>query len=246
MSELTTVSSDVESTVLKRWFNALDVLYGHRQDIDALLQQATRMVVELLPIRYCMLTWITEDMKAMEVRAASYRIFQNGASEKIGTNTPRTSNIQEFWKTLQELSNGEITFCTNDHVKKLIAPIRVNGQIVGHMSIPKPETSKHEGSPVDTELFAIICAHIGTAVEIQQMHRMLSSQYASEQDTLGSHILSAARNPEYAAKIIARSFYKQLRRAGFETKQILVVASEIIDNLNKALCRTHVKGSCKN
>jgi len=59
--------------------------------------------------------------------------------------------------------------------------------------------------------------------------------------SLEDHILASAQNPEKAAKIIARSFYKDLRRAGFETKQVLVVASELISNLNDALKKTRAK-----
>ena len=59
--------------------------------------------------------------------------------------------------------------------------------------------------------------------------------------SLEEHILASVKNPEKVAKIIARSFYKDLRRAGFETKQVLVVASELISNLNDALKKTRAK-----
>jgi len=46
--------------------------------------------------------------------------------------------------------------------------------------------------------------------------------------------LRKAQNLDKAAKIVARSFYKELRKAGFEVKHILAVATEIIANLNEA------------
>ena len=45
--------------------------------------------------------------------------------------------------------------------------------------------------------------------------------------------LHKAQNLDKAAKIVARSFYKELRKAGFEFKHILAMATEIIANLNE-------------
>lgn len=46
-----------------------------------------------------------------------------------------------------------------------------------------------------------------------------------------------AHIPDKAARIVARSFYRELRKAGFETKDILLVTAEILDNLNEAFRR---------
>jgi hypothetical protein len=123
----------------------------------------------------------------------------------------------------------------------LIAPIRVNGEIVGNICIPDDAMNNRNSHPINTELYSTICAHVGFALELQHLRQMLANQYPSEQSTLDYHILEAARKPEQAAKTIARSFYKHLRKAGFETKQILIVASEIIENLNKTLSKTKAK-----
>jgi L-methionine (R)-S-oxide reductase len=64
---------------------------------------------------------------------------------------------------------------------------------------------------------------------------------AADQNAFDAQFLAAVTNPEKVARIIARSFYKDLRKAGFETKQILVVATELIDSLNQALRRTKAK-----
>lgn len=53
-----------------------------------------------------------------------------------------------------------------------------------------------------------------------------------------SVFLHKAQNLDKAAKIVARSFYKELRKAGFEVKHILTVTTEIIANLNEAFRQT--------
>ena len=60
-------------------------------------------------------------------------------------------------------------------------------------------------------------------------------------DTFGSRILEGVERPEEVAKILARSFYKELRKAGFEGKHIVVIAAELIDCLNETLRKTRAK-----
>jgi len=43
----------------------------------------------------------------------------------------------------------------------------------------------------------------------------------------------AYRNPEQVAKILARSFFREMHRAGFGSAQILSAASELIGQLNR-------------
>jgi len=241
LKELTTNGDAGQSKKLLKTFNCL---YGRRQTIDALLQQATRAVVELLQVKCCMIAWLTEDKKAMEARSASYWNSHNGSEENIETNGYRSVNIPEVWQSLQELSNfDEASVREEVPAKKLMAAIRVNGEIVGNIYIPASKGYDDDGSAIDTELFSTICAHVGFAVEMLQMRQMLTLQYATEPSTLDAHILAAVKDPEHATEVIARSFYKHLRKAGFETKQILVVASEIIENLNQALFKTQAKRS---
>jgi hypothetical protein len=221
----------------KKLLKAFNCIYGRRQTVEVLLQQATRIVVELLDVKCCMITWLTADKGIMEVVAASYRSASGDIGETIITNDSRTAKVQEFWESWQ----AGRSFQKERNVKKLIAPIRVNGEIVGNICIPDDAVNHRNAHPLNTELYSTICAHVGFALELQHLRQMSANQYPSEQSTLDYHIFAAARKPEQVAKIIARSFYKHLRKAGFETKQILIVATEIIENLNRTLSKTKAK-----
>ncbi len=135
----------------------------------------------------------------------------------------------------------------------LAAPLRVNGQIVGYLCATSGKRLGSGGAGFDHRLFAALGEHLGFAIETQNMRQLLASRYAAialsrnghgdppDQSTLDAQFLAAVTEPEKVARIIARSFYKDLRKAGFETKQILVVATELIDSLNQALRRTKAK-----
>ncbi|MDQ7065413.1 MAG: hypothetical protein Q9P90_14345 [candidate division KSB1 bacterium] len=131
------------------------------------------------------------------------------------------------------------------------AIIRLQGRIVGMVYAEFPGMV-HEEIVSQHEILTQFTALLGHAIEFYQTRQLLTSRYAAfalcqnepqidSRSSLESHILAAVQNPEKVAKIIARSFYKDLRRAGFETRQILVVASELIENLNAAFKRTQQK-----
>ncbi len=242
MEQLMTLPLNNNLIESKKLLHVFNCIYGRRQTFDALLQQATRIVVELLDVRSCMITCLTKDKRTMEVRAASCRSLYGDIDERIVTKGSRTDKVQEFWKLLQERRS----FQKGKNVKKLIAPLRVNGEIVGNICIPDDAMENFNSHPIDTELYSTICAHVGFALELQHLRQVWITEYSSGQSILDYHILQSTRKPEQAAKIIARSFYKHLRKEGFETKQILMVASEIIDNLNKTLANTKAKTIAEN
>ena len=136
-------------------------------------------------------------------------------------------------------------------VRHLTAPIRIQSRVAGMVYAEFLQTV-HEEMMVQYEILTQFAALLGHAIEFCQTRQLLTSRYATfamcqnepqidSRSSLESHILAAVQNPEKVAKIIARSFYKDLRRAGFEPRQILVVASELIESLNVTLKRTQHK-----
>jgi Fe-S cluster assembly ATPase SufC len=55
------------------------------------------------------------------------------------------------------------------------------------------------------------------------------------QERVGESVRLAYRNPEDVAKILARSFFREMTKAGFEPAQIVSAATELIDQLNQRL-----------
>jgi L-methionine (R)-S-oxide reductase len=51
----------------------------------------------------------------------------------------------------------------------------------------------------------------------------------------GAPARTAYRNPEDVARILARSFFREMTKAGFESAQIVGAASELIDQLHHQL-----------
>jgi len=114
------------------------------------------------------------------------------------------------------------------------APIPIDGRIVGVVNV-----SGTAFRQADLLLLEVICQFIGKTIQVSQLQRLLDSRFAQlalarEADAEGA-ARNAYRNPEEVARILARSFYRELTRAGFELPQIVRAASELIGQLNNKL-----------
>ena len=62
-------------------------------------------------------------------------------------------------------------------------------------------------------------------------------QLALARELHGSVAITAYQKPDQVARLLARSFYREMARAGFDSGQIVGAASEIIAQLNSSLSR---------
>jgi GAF domain-containing protein len=122
----------------------------------------------------------------------------------------------------------------------MCAPLRIDGKIVGVINVAGAKAGPAFGDS-DLQLLHIIALFIGKSIQVQQLQRLLDSRFAQlallqeARDQVGDKVRLAYRNPEDAAKILARSFFKEMTKAGFESGQIVSAATELIEQLNLKL-----------
>lgn len=119
----------------------------------------------------------------------------------------------------------------------MCAPIRIDGRIVGVLNAANPPDMPPFG---DTELrlLEVVALFIGKSIQVQQLQHLLDSRFAQLallQDARqhdGAPARVAYRNPQEVVRLLARSFFREMTKAGFEPAQIVGAASELIDQLN--------------
>jgi GAF domain-containing protein len=122
----------------------------------------------------------------------------------------------------------------------MCAPLRIDGKMVGVINVAGAKAGTAFGDS-DLQLLHIIALFIGKSIQVQQLQRLLDSRFAQlallqeARDQVGDKVRLAYRNPEDAAKILARSFFKEMTKAGFESGQIVSAATELIEQLNLKL-----------
>lgn len=230
---------------MQQAMTALAKLYDRHATLDALLQTAAQIAAEILAVEYCGIAWLEDDRMNFRVRTSFGTNGVNGHEE-------RTSRlVAEMIHENNHANHGIVKTLANDNRSEnfLAAPLHVNEKLVGYLVI----VEVRKCASADESLLATLSEHTGFAIEMHNMRQMLASSYlgktlglsrekgASGQNGFDSHMLTAVAEPEKVATIIARTFYKDLRKAGFESGQILTVATELIGSLTEALHKTNVK-----
>lgn len=114
------------------------------------------------------------------------------------------------------------------------APIRIDGRTVGVVNATGAVFSEAE-----LGLFEVIALFIGKSVQVIQLQGLLASRFAQMALVReGTSDPAAYQNPDDLARILARSFFKEMTRAGFAPGQIVSAASELIGQLNGTLQET--------
>ena len=122
----------------------------------------------------------------------------------------------------------------------MCAPIRIDGKIVGVINAAGAADQPAFGD-TGLRLLEVTALFIGKSIQVQQLQRLLDSRFAQmallqeAQERVGESVRLAYRNPEDVARILARSFFREMTKAGFEPAQIVSAATELIDQLNQRL-----------
>jgi L-methionine (R)-S-oxide reductase len=118
----------------------------------------------------------------------------------------------------------------------ICAPIRIDGKIVGVINAAGAASQPALGETA-LRLLEVTALFIGKSIQVQQLQRVLDSRFAQlALEREGQEdVRTAYQNPEDVARVLARSFFKELTKAGFAPAQIISATTEIIDQLNTQL-----------
>jgi L-methionine (R)-S-oxide reductase len=120
-------------------------------------------------------------------------------------------------------------------------PIPVGRHVVGVMNL----SSRPGAPPFDRSHLAlaeIVAALIGKSVQVERLQTLIRSRVAHlslarEEKQVVARLTEGAAPPARVAKLLAKSFFRDLSAAGFEPAQIIDAASEIITLVSNDLRR---------
>ncbi len=121
------------------------------------------------------------------------------------------------------------------------APIRTGQRTIGVMNLSgRPEAASF--GEADLTLASIVGALIGRSVQVEWLRKLARSRIAQatlarESQEVAIRLTDGSLPPSRLAKILAKSFYKDLAAAGFNSGQIVEAASEIIGQISGDLSR---------
>ena len=120
-------------------------------------------------------------------------------------------------------------------------PIIVDGHPIGVMNLSKPAGAR-AFIESDLSLAGIVVALIGKSLQVERLQTLLRSRVAQltlvrEEKRVAERLTGGTLPPSRLAKLLAKSFYRDLADAGFEPGQIIEAASEIIDQITTDVAR---------
>jgi L-methionine (R)-S-oxide reductase len=91
----------------------------------------------------------------------------------------------------------------------------------------------------DLQLFGLLSLMITKSIQVIQMQHILKSRFTqialtrSAEKTIGDIVAESAQSPNQMARILAKSFYREMISAGFSFNQIVYAATEVISELTE-------------
>lgn len=227
---------------------ALEELYRAHPSMESVLQTASRLVGEMLNLEHCSVGWF-------DGQDLSFRIRTSHTKE--GANIDPNQAVLAFSDWVRKVRSGKTQHaqslhslmpkCDSEQALRLTAPLRVDKQIIGYLYGLRVRSKRAGLLDTERSLFATLTFHINAAIGAHRAREMVRSPYtallagALEKQWVDGISLEdlpcvgSGGDPEKFERNVARRFFGDLRGAGFETKQILTIATEMLGSVNEAL-----------
>jgi hypothetical protein len=130
--------------------------------------------------------------------------------------------------------------------ESMVSAIVLQGKIVGviHASLSlQPGGFKED----DLHLFSLLTPLVTKSIQVIHLQNILHSKFAqlaiaqSNGSVIKEIMNGIMQNPNQFARVLARSFYREMLDAGFNVNQIISVATELISELSSSLKKRSVK-----
>jgi len=119
---------------------------------------------------------------------------------------------------------------------RMFSAIEMQGKVIGVIRAHQRQPARCFDAN-DLQLFGLLALVITRSIQVIQMQHILKSRFAqlaltrSSEKTVGEIVAESAQSPNQMARILAKSFYREMISAGFGFNQIVYAATEVISEL---------------
>ena len=230
----------------------LSTFLEQQANLDESLDEIVAMSANILNIRNCSIMMFREDDLGAGVSLrmfAKYGEFPPKAyTEAVKVNKGIAGKVAASAQPLlvQDIEKSEylpLARTPESPCKSFICvPIVIGGKVIGVMNVSNPLDNRcfdHN----DLNLSVFVTLLIGKSVHVIQLQNLLKSKFAQmavmqeAKEIIGGTLSLKDYDTELLVKMLSKSFYKEMNRAGFTRNHIISAATEIIGLLNENLQR---------
>lgn len=223
-------------------------------NLEASLKQSVAMAAALLNVNNSVIV-LLGDVDPAEPGEAMLKVFASDADDSVSVSTePYSRHAAVFEPVIAAgapclIGNlNESTFLCLGHRQPdgfnclVAAPIRINNKVIGILSASGHKLNRPLAQN-DLEWIGMVGLLVGKSMQVVQLQNVLSSRFAQlalvreAKANLGVALEKAVENPDQLARILAKSFFREMTTTGFSTSQIIQASSEIIAQLSSSLNR---------
>jgi L-methionine (R)-S-oxide reductase len=230
----------------------LSTFLEQQASLDESLEEIVAQAANILRIRNCSIMLFHADERGDGVSLKMFARFgafaPQASSEAVKVNKGIAGRVAATGQPLlvQDIVNSEFfpLARTPDSPNKsfICVPIIIAGKVIGVMNVSNAVDSRCFDTN-DLNLSIFIAHLIGKSVQVIQLQNMLNSNYIQMAVALETRgIPAGAVNPEsYDAdklvKMLSKSFYREMTKAGLGKGHIINAASEIISLLTTTMTK---------
>jgi len=219
----------------------LAVFVGTEEDLGTHLAELVDLAASVTDSATCSIMLLSEgeqDVPRLKLWASTEGLPASAWNETPGRGESIAGRVLEQGAPLLIADIGASEFAplarrrNNLGASFICAPVTVGRHVIGVMCL-----SSRLGSPPfdesDLGLAEIVATLIGKSVQVERLQTLIRSKVAQvtlakEEKEVVARITDGSVPPARVAKLLAKSFFRDLTAAGFDPGQIIEAASEII------------------
>jgi L-methionine (R)-S-oxide reductase len=218
--------------------------------LDENLDEIVALSAKILNIRNCSIMMFREDDREDGVSLRMFSTYgefpPQAYTEAVKVNTGIAGRVAATAQPLlvQDIVNSE--FCPLARSPEspgksfICVPIIIGGKVIGVLNVSKPVDNRCFNSN-DLNVSVFVTLLIGKSVQVTQLQNMLNSKFAQMAVALevgviaGGTVSPDSYDADKLVKMLSRSFYREMTKAGFGKGHIINAASEIISLLTTTI-----------
>jgi len=216
---------------------------GYASSPDELVSELSSIVAKALDARHCAIHLLNQRQAAETGLNQRVGFGDTGGSDVLNV---RESAARGPFAMVLEPATVAVDATTMEAVAgrrpgdSICAPLLLRGKTIGIVYAYEP-LHKPCFSADDLRLLENLTLLVAKALHANQIQQLMKSRFTqaaltrSSEKTVREIIAGSAQNTNQIAKILAKSFYREMTNAGFDFNQIIHAASEIISELSNSV-----------
>ena len=228
----------------------LAVFVGAEEDLHTHLRKLVDLAASVTGAATCSIMLLSEgehDAPRLKLWASTEALPPSTLDETQGPGDSIAARVLQLGAPvlIKDIHASQFASLARKHGNQgsslLCTPITVGKHVIGVMNL----SNRLGSAPFDESdlgVADIVATLIGKSVQVERLQTLMRSRIAQvslarEQKAVVAHFTDGTAPPARVAKLLAKSFFKDLTSAGFHPGQIIEAATEIIALVSKDIDR---------